>query len=233
MARITRLEAAQVIELFVAGTSSDPWDWDDFTSVRYKDPVVEEARRECLEVFDRFPGPEGHYCNDEGMKYLLSIAQRLRAYREPRLDDTLPRMYKMSGREWLATIGWGLIGPSFALVLTVLTVTFDQPVAYQIALGVVTAGFFILFAYLGFSNRWWTDSFEVNPTAIKKISANGNVIEGKWQDLESLECNPWAELRFRDGSIITIPSNYTFADNLVNDISGFTDPKLQSVLRNR
>jgi len=44
----TREEVAQYIENFVEGRGGE-WDWDDFTSVRIKDPHLDRIRRQCLD----------------------------------------------------------------------------------------------------------------------------------------------------------------------------------------
>jgi hypothetical protein len=78
--KLTRSEAAAIIEKFVAD-ETDEYEWDDFTSVRYSDPLVESARRRCLAVHDEYPAPPGarRYCSEEGVIVLRSIAVALRA----------------------------------------------------------------------------------------------------------------------------------------------------------
>ena len=71
-------EAAVVIERFLQGTG-EPDDWDDFTSVRCKDPIVEAARLRCISVRDEYP-PErsGEYCSAMGLDVLRDLAMSLR-----------------------------------------------------------------------------------------------------------------------------------------------------------
>lgn len=78
MATITREEAAQLIERFV-NLEADPYEWDDFTSKRYTDPLIEHVRAECVDVHEAFPPTiRGTYCSDEGMGRLRELAATLR-----------------------------------------------------------------------------------------------------------------------------------------------------------
>jgi hypothetical protein len=73
-----RLEAADLIVRFLEG-SCGSYEWDDFTSVRYQDPVLEAARERCVLVRDQHPPDrKGHYCNGDGEAMLRSIAAELR-----------------------------------------------------------------------------------------------------------------------------------------------------------
>ena len=45
----TREDVAQYIEDFVQGRGGER-DWDEFTSVRIKDPYLDRMRRQCLEA---------------------------------------------------------------------------------------------------------------------------------------------------------------------------------------
>ena len=74
---LARSRAAAVILAFLDG-SCKPYDWDDFTSVRHQDPLIETARRRCVEIHDQYP-PEtpGRYCNNEGLELLRAIADEL------------------------------------------------------------------------------------------------------------------------------------------------------------
>ncbi len=44
----TREEVAQCIEAFLEGRDGE-WDWDDFTSVKIKDPYLDRVRLQCLD----------------------------------------------------------------------------------------------------------------------------------------------------------------------------------------
>ena len=70
--------AATVIEAFVNGRSGK-WDWDDFTSLKKKDPFLESVRQRCLDVYDDYPTKAaGRYCSDEGLEVLRAIAREVR-----------------------------------------------------------------------------------------------------------------------------------------------------------
>ena len=48
-AQRSRQEVIDYIEHHINGTGG-PWDWDDFTSVRIADPILDTARTECLRI---------------------------------------------------------------------------------------------------------------------------------------------------------------------------------------
>jgi hypothetical protein len=74
---IPREEFAAEIRSFVAGTSGE-WDWDDLTSIMQRDPALEAIRIKLINIRVEFPAAEpGRYCNDEGMKEMLRIADYL------------------------------------------------------------------------------------------------------------------------------------------------------------
>lgn len=74
----TREGASRTIERFVDG-GGGAWDWDDFISVPDADPLLEEARRKCIEVPQRFPPEDSHHwCGPKGLDELRRIAQELR-----------------------------------------------------------------------------------------------------------------------------------------------------------
>jgi hypothetical protein len=75
---LTRTEAAELILRFLEGSCS-PWEWDDFTSVRYWDPVLESARERCVDVRSVYP-PENQtaYCGPRGVETLRELAVQLR-----------------------------------------------------------------------------------------------------------------------------------------------------------
>jgi hypothetical protein len=76
--RRTREDVCRTIEQFVDG-GGEAWDWDDFTSVPDADPMLEEARRKCVEVSELFPPDEsGGWCGPKGREELRRIAHELR-----------------------------------------------------------------------------------------------------------------------------------------------------------
>jgi hypothetical protein len=75
---LNRTEGANLISRFLDG-SSEPYEWDDFTSVRCKDSVLESARQRCAAVQDEYPSENpGEYCNSQGVEVLRRIAAELR-----------------------------------------------------------------------------------------------------------------------------------------------------------
>jgi hypothetical protein len=74
---------ASVLQGFVDGTG-EPWEWDDFTSVRIREPRLDAIRMRCATLPVTYPPTqEGHYCSDEGMRVLTEIIRSLRE-RSPR-----------------------------------------------------------------------------------------------------------------------------------------------------
>ena len=80
---LTPAEAADEIDRFLRG-AGNPYDWDDFTSIRCNDPVVEAARLRCIAVRDEHP-PElpGEYCNARGREVLRKLSAKLRERDRP------------------------------------------------------------------------------------------------------------------------------------------------------
>jgi hypothetical protein len=73
------LDVAEVIEGFVDGTLG-PWDWDDFISVRVRDPRLDGVRLRCAMLGATHPAAEeSRYCSDEGRAVLREIIASLRA----------------------------------------------------------------------------------------------------------------------------------------------------------
>ncbi len=71
-------EIARLIDSFLDGSCGE-WDWDDFISIGLKSPALEQIRRECAAMPDKYPATEkGHYCNREGKERLREIADELR-----------------------------------------------------------------------------------------------------------------------------------------------------------
>lgn len=85
-----RLDAADVLERFVAGTVG-AWEYDDLTSKPSRDPLIDEVRREVIHLRDRFPPTESeHYCGEAGLARILELAARLRAAVVPAREATAP-----------------------------------------------------------------------------------------------------------------------------------------------
>jgi len=77
---MTSEEVAKTIEAFVNGTGRQ-WDWDDFTSIRLKDPELEKIRQRCVSIPDEFPpSTRSEYCNASGLQVMRDLAQSLRAH---------------------------------------------------------------------------------------------------------------------------------------------------------
>lgn len=73
------LAAADLIERFVSGAVG-PWEWDDFTSLRHRNPAVEALRREVTAVVDVFPRTRPtEWCSAEGVQRFIEIATRVRS----------------------------------------------------------------------------------------------------------------------------------------------------------
>jgi hypothetical protein len=74
----TRAEVAEIISTFLSGDGS-AWAWDDFISLRMKDPALEAIRVQCAALPDQHPPTvTGHYCDATGMEALRSLAEQLR-----------------------------------------------------------------------------------------------------------------------------------------------------------
>ena len=74
----TKAEVAEIIAAFLRG-DGPVWAWDDFISVRIKDPSLDAVRVQCAGLPDDYPpSVSGHYCGDAGMTILRSLAERLR-----------------------------------------------------------------------------------------------------------------------------------------------------------
>jgi hypothetical protein len=70
-------EVADIIEKFLDGTGGR-WDWDDFTSMRIKDPALDAIRRKCTALYDEDPFP-GKYCGPTGVETMRAFIASLRA----------------------------------------------------------------------------------------------------------------------------------------------------------
>ncbi len=77
----TPIEVGIIIRGFLNGTGGK-WDWDDFISTPLSDSRLDEVRRLCGELPDRFPPhEEGSYCDENGLQLLRQIAADLPAER--------------------------------------------------------------------------------------------------------------------------------------------------------
>jgi hypothetical protein len=75
--------AAAIIEAFIDGKPGQ-WDWDDFTSIKKKDPFLESVRRRCNSVRDEYPPKQAvAYCDATGMEILRGLVRELRAKAVP------------------------------------------------------------------------------------------------------------------------------------------------------
>lgn len=71
----------QTIRDFLQGTGN-PWDWDDFTSVRIGYPELDAVRAFCLELPAKYPPAESmHWCNSEGLRELRRKLEQLESER--------------------------------------------------------------------------------------------------------------------------------------------------------
>jgi hypothetical protein len=78
-AKRTRENVCRTIEQFVDG-GGGRWDWDDLNSMPDADPLLEEIRRRCVSVAQRFPPADRrHWCGPSGLDELRRIAMELRA----------------------------------------------------------------------------------------------------------------------------------------------------------
>jgi hypothetical protein len=85
------LEVADIIQDFLDGTG-DQWAWDNFTSgMRFKDRDLQELQRQCDSMSAWHPATKpGHYCNDDGLFLLRSIADDLRKRAAATQQDQVP-----------------------------------------------------------------------------------------------------------------------------------------------
>lgn len=74
---MTKGDLAKLIKSFVDGSCGE-WDWDDFTSVKQKDPEIELVRKRINAIPDDFPSDvASHWCNKKGIQVLLEISKNL------------------------------------------------------------------------------------------------------------------------------------------------------------
>ena len=71
-------EVAQYIDDFI-NESGDEWDWDDFTTVPIRDPILDSIRQRCSEIADDNPPiQDGEWCSPAGREELRQILDELR-----------------------------------------------------------------------------------------------------------------------------------------------------------
>jgi hypothetical protein len=76
---MTPIEAANVIEAFLAGTGGE-WDWDDFMHVKIADPRVDVIRQICSDLHGIYPGQRvGEYCDPKGEVIMRALVKELRS----------------------------------------------------------------------------------------------------------------------------------------------------------
>jgi hypothetical protein len=75
--RRSRKEVATYIDDFI-NNRGGRWDWDDFTSVRIADPMLDEIRIRCIATHDDFPPDRrGVWCSPAGFAELQRILDAL------------------------------------------------------------------------------------------------------------------------------------------------------------
>jgi len=74
--RRSRAEVAEIIEQFLDGTGGR-WDWDDFCSIRIKDPELDAIRLKCVTLHDDDPH-RYHYCGEVGIAVMRGFVDTLR-----------------------------------------------------------------------------------------------------------------------------------------------------------
>jgi uncharacterized protein YutD len=76
--KMTRAEAADVIDRFVHDDNIGKWEWDDFTcSGVYKDELINLVVQECIEIYDKYPAEGCGYCSEQGTARLLKLRDEL------------------------------------------------------------------------------------------------------------------------------------------------------------
>ncbi len=76
--KLSREEVVTIIEDFI-NDKGGKWDWDDFISIKLKDPELERIRLICVELPDTHPpSGKGQYCNFEGIELLKKILLSLK-----------------------------------------------------------------------------------------------------------------------------------------------------------
>lgn len=72
-------EIADIIDNFISPDCQNPWAWDDFTSIKSKDPRVEEIKQDIFAIENKHPPKKtGMWCSEEGVVDLSALAKELR-----------------------------------------------------------------------------------------------------------------------------------------------------------
>ena len=81
------IDVAETIERFLDGTGGDR-DWDDFIlGRRFRDLYLKEVQLQCDGMSRNHPAVKpGHYCNEDGLALLRSIATEVRSRAAERPD---------------------------------------------------------------------------------------------------------------------------------------------------
>ena len=74
--RLTPEEVADIIEAFLNRTGGR-WDWDDFCSIRIKDPALDAIRIKCVDLHEEDPY-SGQYCGPVGLAMMRGFVTSLR-----------------------------------------------------------------------------------------------------------------------------------------------------------
>ena len=73
----SRVDIAKTITDFLEGRGGE-YDWDNVATYPLKDPELEKIRKECYEVWVRYPSEKKtQWCRDEGMRELRRIRDRI------------------------------------------------------------------------------------------------------------------------------------------------------------
>jgi hypothetical protein len=76
---MTKIQIVALIDSFLDGTCGER-DWDDFISVKLKDPELENVRERCAAVADVYPAASADaYCSEDGVNLLRAIADEVRS----------------------------------------------------------------------------------------------------------------------------------------------------------
>lgn len=72
---MTSAEARSLIIRFIDGDVG-PWEWDDFITLRHKDPIVDQLQRDVITLERAYPPTErGGWTSAEGLEKLRDLAK--------------------------------------------------------------------------------------------------------------------------------------------------------------
>ena len=81
---LTPEQVADLIERYINNPDDLVFEWDDYTHIPSRNPALEQIRRECEEVCERFPPRnEGEWYSPEAKPELKRLAQRARGTAQP------------------------------------------------------------------------------------------------------------------------------------------------------